>query len=55
VAKTVFKSVDEYMSSQPESAHRMLKRVRAAIRRAMPNADEMIFYGLPTASCMGAP
>ena len=33
----------------------MLKRVRAAIRRAMPNADEMISYGLPTYKLHGRP
>jgi uncharacterized protein YdhG (YjbR/CyaY superfamily) len=48
VAKTIFNSVDDYISSQPESVQRILMRVRGAILRAVPHADEMISYGLPT-------
>jgi uncharacterized protein YdhG (YjbR/CyaY superfamily) len=48
VPKTVFNSVDEYISSHPESVQRVLTRVRGAILRAVPHADEMISYGLPT-------
>ncbi len=46
--KSVFGSVDACISSQPESSQRVLTEVRAAIRRAVPTADEMITYGLPT-------
>jgi uncharacterized protein YdhG (YjbR/CyaY superfamily) len=48
VPKTVFNSVDEYILEQPESVLRILTRVRNAILRAVPSADEMISYGLPT-------
>ena len=48
VRKTVFNSVDEYILAQPESVQRILTRVRGAILRAVPSADEMISYGLPT-------
>jgi uncharacterized protein YdhG (YjbR/CyaY superfamily) len=47
VAKTIFRSVDEYVASQPEAARRALVRVRSAIRRAMPGADEVISYQIP--------
>ena len=48
VSKTVFNSVDEYILAQPESVQRILTRVRGAILRATPSADEMISYDLPT-------
>ena len=53
---TVLNSVDEYISSKPKSAQRMLKRVRSAIRRALPSTiEEMISYGLPTYKVHGRP
>ena len=47
-AKTEFKSVDEYIASQPEAVQRVLERVRRSIRKAMPGADEVISYSIPT-------
>ena len=38
MAKTDFKSVDEYIASQPEAVQRILKRVRSTIRKAVPGA-----------------
>jgi uncharacterized protein YdhG (YjbR/CyaY superfamily) len=43
-----FKSVDDYIGMQPESVRAVLERVRAAIREALPGADETISYGIPT-------
>ncbi|MGD0731183.1 MAG: DUF1801 domain-containing protein [Terracidiphilus sp.] len=43
-----FKSVDEYISSQPEAVRGGLELVRKAIRRALPGADEGIAYKMPT-------
>lgn len=37
---SVPKSVDEYIAAQPEGVGRKLEQVRAAIRRAVPEADE---------------
>jgi hypothetical protein len=37
-----FKSVDEYIASQPEAAGRTLGRVRSTIRTAVPGAQEVI-------------
>jgi uncharacterized protein YdhG (YjbR/CyaY superfamily) len=42
MAKTDFKSVDEYIASQPEAAQSVLKRVRSTIRKAVPGADEEV-------------
>ena len=48
MAKPKFKSVDEYIASQPEAAQRVLGRVRATIRKTVPRAEEMISYNIPT-------
>ena len=48
MAKTDFKSVDEYITSQPEAVQRILGRVRSAIRKAVPGAEEVISYKIPT-------
>jgi uncharacterized protein YdhG (YjbR/CyaY superfamily) len=53
VAKTGFKSVDEYIASQPRAAERVLKRVRTAIRKAVPGAEETISYQIPTYKVQG--
>ena len=45
--KTDLKSVDDYMASQPEPAREILTRVRTAIRKAVPRAEEMISYKIP--------
>jgi uncharacterized protein YdhG (YjbR/CyaY superfamily) len=42
-----FTSVDEYIAAQPATAQRALKRVRAAIRKAIPQAQEIIAYNMP--------
>jgi len=47
MAKTGFKSVDEYIASQPEAAQGVLKRVRRSIRKALPGAEEIISYQIP--------
>jgi uncharacterized protein YdhG (YjbR/CyaY superfamily) len=44
MAKTDFKSVDEYIASRPPAVQRVLKCVRSAIRKAMPEAQEVISY-----------
>ncbi len=48
MAKTGFKSVDDYIASQPEAVQVILERVRSAIRKAVPQAEEMISYQIPT-------
>src|ERR1700674_5686807 len=53
--KTDFKSVDEYIGSQPEAAQGVLKRVRTTIRKAVPAAEEMISYKIPAYKLPGGP
>jgi uncharacterized protein YdhG (YjbR/CyaY superfamily) len=55
MAKTDFKSVDEYIASQPEAARGLLERVRSAIRKAVPGAEETISYRIPTYKLHGSP
>jgi uncharacterized protein YdhG (YjbR/CyaY superfamily) len=47
MAKTDFKSVDEYISTKPEAVQETLERVRAILRKALPKADEGISYQIP--------
>jgi uncharacterized protein YdhG (YjbR/CyaY superfamily) len=48
VAKTKFTSVDEYIAAQPKAAQVAMKRVRSAIRKGVPGAEEAISYQIPT-------
>jgi uncharacterized protein YdhG (YjbR/CyaY superfamily) len=42
------KNTDEYLAAVPEPARRTLKKIRAAIRSAVPpEATEIISYGIP--------
>ena len=47
MAKTDFRSVDDYLASLPEATQAVLRQVRAAIRSALPGADEVISYQIP--------
>jgi len=47
MTKTGFKSVDQYIASQPEAVQGILKRVRSTIRKAVPKAEEVISYQIP--------
>jgi uncharacterized protein YdhG (YjbR/CyaY superfamily) len=53
MAKTNFKSVDDYIASQPETVQVVLGRVRSVIRKAVPAAEEAISYGIPTYKLRG--
>jgi uncharacterized protein YdhG (YjbR/CyaY superfamily) len=48
MAKTDFKSVDEYIATHPEDVQPILQRVRSTIRKAVPGAEEVISYQIPT-------
>ena len=48
MAKTDFKSVDEYIATHPGDVQAVLQRVRSAIRKAVPGAEETISYQIPT-------
>lgn len=45
--KTSFKTVDDYVALQPEATQRVLERVRATLRKALPRAEEVISYQIP--------
>jgi uncharacterized protein YdhG (YjbR/CyaY superfamily) len=47
LAKTDFKSVDEYIAKQSAAVQDVLSRVRSAIREAVPEAEEVISYQIP--------
>src|SRR4051794_7967459 len=53
--QTVPTSVDEYLSTQPEAVRPKLEQVRAAIRKAVPEAAEGIGYGMPGYKLHGKP
>jgi uncharacterized protein YdhG (YjbR/CyaY superfamily) len=55
MAKTDFKSVDEYIASQPETVQGVLERVRNTIRKALPGAEEVISYKIPAYKLHGNP
>jgi uncharacterized protein YdhG (YjbR/CyaY superfamily) len=47
MAKTDFKSVDEYIATFPQDVQTILKSVRQAVLKAVPEAEEVISYQLP--------
>lgn len=48
MAKSSIHTVDEYIAAQPEAARFALTKVRNAIRKALPAAEEVISYNMPT-------
>jgi uncharacterized protein YdhG (YjbR/CyaY superfamily) len=46
--KPTFSSVDAYIAAQPETTQPILSRVRNAIRKAIPEAEGLISYKMPT-------
>ena len=55
MAKTDFKSVDEYIAAQPEAVQGLLEHVRSTIRKAVPGVEEVISYKIPTYKLHGGP
>jgi uncharacterized protein YdhG (YjbR/CyaY superfamily) len=47
MSKTRHKSVTEYIAAQPKPSQRVLRSVRSVIRRTLPDAEEVISYGMP--------
>jgi uncharacterized protein YdhG (YjbR/CyaY superfamily) len=46
-------SVTDYIESQPPGARRALRRVRSSIRKALPDAEEVISYQIPAYKLQG--
>jgi uncharacterized protein YdhG (YjbR/CyaY superfamily) len=42
-----FKSVSEYMSAVPTKSKGLIKELRSIIRNEVPDAEELISYGMP--------
>src|SRR5690242_9031220 len=53
--QSVPKSVDEYIAAQPKAVRPKLEQVRAAIKRAVPEALEGIGYRMPGYKLHGKP
>jgi uncharacterized protein YdhG (YjbR/CyaY superfamily) len=53
--QSVPKSVDEYIAAQPELLRPKLQQVRAAIKKAVPEAVEGIGYRIPAYKLHGKP
>ena len=51
--RTVFNSADEYIRTHPKDVQAILQRVRSAIRKALPRAEEVISYQIPTYKLQG--
>ena len=47
MAKTDFRTVDEYLASQPPAVRAVLEQVRSTIRKAVPRAEERMSYQMP--------
>jgi uncharacterized protein YdhG (YjbR/CyaY superfamily) len=47
MANIQYGSVDDYIAAQAKPVQTALKRVRDAVRRAVPRADESISYNMP--------
>jgi len=47
MAKTDFRSLDEYIGSFPKDVQDTLETVRRTIQRAVPEAEESISYQIP--------
>jgi uncharacterized protein YdhG (YjbR/CyaY superfamily) len=47
--------VDAYIASQPKAMRELLERVRSTIRAAIPGADEVISYKIPSYQLRGEP
>ena len=53
--KRVPSTVDDYIAAQPETQRLKLQQVRNAIRKAVPEAIEVIGYGMPGYKFLGKP
>jgi uncharacterized protein YdhG (YjbR/CyaY superfamily) len=51
--KTDYRSVREYIAAQPASVRPILERVRGAIRKGLPDAEELISYQIPAYALEG--
>jgi uncharacterized protein YdhG (YjbR/CyaY superfamily) len=55
MAKSDFKSVDEYLASKPKDLQSVLEQVRKTIRKAVSGIEETISYQIPVYKLNGVP
>ena len=53
MAKTDCRTVPDYIAAQPAGARAALKKVRGAIRKALPRAEETLSYKMPAYKSRG--
>jgi uncharacterized protein YdhG (YjbR/CyaY superfamily) len=46
-------NIDEYIAAFPGDVQKKLQQMRAALRKAAPDAEEVISYGIPTFKLKG--
>ena len=46
-------TIDEYIAQYPKDVQKLLETMRATIRKAAPDAEEKIGYGIPTFTLNG--
>lgn len=51
--QTAPKNIDEYIEGFPRDVHEILEKIRVTIRKAAPEAEETIKYGMPTFTLKG--
>jgi len=51
--KTTSNSIDEHIAKFPKDVQEILEKIRATIKKAAPNAQETINYGIPTFTLEG--
>jgi uncharacterized protein YdhG (YjbR/CyaY superfamily) len=49
------RTVEDYVAGYPSEVQEVLREVRQQIRRALPDAEEKISYGIPTVTLHGPP
>ncbi len=48
-------AIDEYLARVEPAKRKALERIRALAKKAVPEADETISYGMPTLKFQGKP
>ena len=43
-----FETVDDYIANQPKEAQKMLRELRSIIKKAAPDAIEVLNYNVPS-------
>lgn len=47
------KNIDDYIAGFPQNVQKILEKIRSTIRKAAPDAEETINYGIPTFTLNG--